>query len=143
MANNSGKRRSRVADMAAKPTERVYNPPGVPPANETTFPIELSEEDQLVVRLRTYRKKIVDFAVMQETMVSGEWEQLARIDCCRGTVHRHLVTAEGVVLLDHDLIRDIPCGEKSWEVVNDSYEGALDEMEDRWQDNLRRWRRGR
>ncbi|MFE5295209.1 hypothetical protein [Streptomyces sp. NPDC056632] len=143
MANNSGKRRSRVADMSVKPAVQVYTPPGIPPAEETTFPIELSETDRLVVRLRTYRKKIVDFAVMQETAVNAEWEQLARIDCCRGTVHRHLVTAEGKILLDHDLIREIPCGEHSWEVVDDSYEGALEEMQDRWEDNLRRWRHGR
>ncbi|MFJ7179247.1 hypothetical protein ACIQXA_23245 [Streptomyces massasporeus] len=129
--------------MAGKPAVQVYTPPGVPPAEEATFPIELSENDRLVVRLRTYRKKIVDFAVMQETLVAGEWEQLARIDCCRGTVHRHLVSQEGETLLDHDLICDIPYGEKSWEVVDDSYEGALDEMEERWEDNLRRWRHGR
>ncbi|MFF9431459.1 hypothetical protein [Streptomyces sp. NPDC014746] len=143
MANNSGKRRSRVADMSVKPAVRVYTPPGVPPAEELTFPIELSENDRLVVRLRTYRKKIVDFAVMQETALNSEWVQLARIDCCGGTVHRHLETAEGVTLLDHDLIREIPCGDKSWEVVDDSYEGALDEMQARWDDNLRRWRHGR
>ncbi|MGW9383839.1 DUF7718 family protein [Streptomyces globisporus] len=129
--------------MAAQPTVQVYAPPPVPPAEELTFPIGLSDDDRLVVRLRTYRKKIVDFAVMQETLVAGEWEQLARIDCCGGTVHRHLVSAEGTVLLDHAPIRDIPCGDKSWEVVDDSYEGALTDMQDSWHDNLRRWRRGR
>ncbi|MFJ3591199.1 hypothetical protein ACIQUY_10690 [Streptomyces sp. NPDC090231] len=129
--------------MAGKPTVQVYTPPGVPPAEEITFPIELSEDDRLVVRLRTYRKWIVDFAVMQETLLAGEWEQFARVDCCGGTVHRHLVTAEGAVLLDHAPIRDIPCGDKSWEVVDDSYEGALDDMQDSWEDNLRRWRYGR
>lgn len=129
--------------MAGKPAVQVYEPPGVPPAEETTYPIELSEDDRLVVRLRTYRKRIVDFAVMQETLVSGDWEQLARIDCCGGTVHRHLFTAEGVILLDHDLICHIPYGEKSWEVVDSSYGGALDEMDARWEDNLRRWRSGR
>ncbi|MFJ5022955.1 DUF7718 family protein [Streptomyces goshikiensis] len=143
MANNSGKRRSRVADMAVKPAVQVYTPPRVPPADEITFPIELSENDRLVVRLRTYKKKIVDFAVMQLTARDNDWVELARIDCCGGTVHRHLDTVEGETLLDHDLIREIPCGEKSWEVVDDSYEGALDEMQDRWEDNLRRWRHGR
>ncbi|MBK5995866.1 hypothetical protein JHN53_30400 [Streptomyces sp. MBT58] len=128
--------------MGGKPEVQIYTPPGTPPAAEQTFPIELSEENRLVVRLRTYRKKIVDYAVMQETSVAGEWVHVARIDCCGGTIHRHLVTQGGKTLLDHDLIRDIPYGEKSWEVVDDSYEGALDEMEERWEDNLRRWRRG-
>ncbi|WP_446041706.1 DUF7718 family protein [Streptomyces sp. SID1121] len=128
--------------MGVKPDVRVYTPPAVPPAEETTFPVAMTLDGRLVVRLRTYRKKIVDFAVMQETLVAGEWEQLARIDCCRGTVHRHLSTHDGKILLDHDLIRDIPYGDRSWEVVDDSYEGALQEMQDRWSDNLRRWRSG-
>jgi hypothetical protein len=107
------------------------------------FPIALSEEDKLLVRLRTYRKKIVDFAVMQETFAGGEWCRVARIDCCRGTVHRHLETRGGKVLLDHDPICDIPHGDGAWAVVHDSYEGALAEMQDAWEDNLRRWRHDR
>ncbi|MFD5802170.1 DUF7718 family protein [Streptomyces sp. NPDC127020] len=142
MANNSNKRRSKLANMGETPAKVAYRPPKVPPAEQLSFDIPCSEQDLLRVRLRTYRNKIVDFAVMQLTSDYGSWEDVARIDCCGGTIHRHLLGRSGAVLLDHDFIRDIPERDGAWDVVHDSYEGALNEMQEKWEDNLRRWRSG-
>jgi hypothetical protein len=84
LGNNSNKRRSRLADMSMVPAERSYIPTPVPPADELTYVIEPDSENQLVVRLRTYRKRTVDFAVMHRTFEGGQWVDVARIDCCGG-----------------------------------------------------------
>ncbi|GAA3854788.1 DUF7718 family protein [Streptomyces sedi] len=142
MANNGGKGR-KLANMGVAPKPPLYSPPTVPPADEVDYAMDLDGENKLYVRLRTYRGRIVDFAIMQRTLLYERWEEIARIDCCGGTIHRHLFSRDGEILLDHDLIRDIPHGEGSWAVVDDGYLPALDELQERWESNLRRWRDGR
>ncbi|MGW6741691.1 DUF7718 family protein [Streptomyces sp. NPDC055025] len=129
--------------MGSKAERKVYRPPPVPPAEQTDFDISCAEDELLRIRMRTYRNKIVDFAIMLLTREYGAWEEVGRIDCCGGTIHRHLFTSGGEILQDHDPIRDIPDGDGSWDVVHHSYEGALDEMQNNWEDLLRRWRSGK
>lgn len=92
--------------------------------------------------MRTYRNRIVDFAFMQLTKSYDKWVEVARIDCCGGTIHRHQFDQDGVDLYDHLLIKPIPRDGREWDTVNDSYEVMFDDMMDRWQENLRRWRNG-
>ena len=140
MANNGNNRRGRVKDMNIPVQEPRYRPPAVPPAIPTVYPIELTPEDRLVVRMSCYRGKIVDFAIMQETWGGDMWTPVARIDCCHGTIHRHQFDQAGVDVLDHALICDIPAQGDSWGVVHRGYDDALTTMMDEWEDNLRRWR---
>lgn len=143
MANNSGKRRSRTADMHIPTQDRIYQPPSCPPAEETVYPAELSPTDALRIRIRIYKGQIVDFAVTQVTKHDNGWAIVARIDCCHGTIHRHQFNRAGVDMLDHELITPIPTGDSSWAVVNDGYESAYTALFDEWESNLRRWHDGR
>jgi hypothetical protein len=97
------------------------------------------EGQQLTIRMKTHWGKIVDFAISQSTLVGSKWVNVARIDCCWGTIHRHLYDKAGEPLEDHVPICDIPLGEAGYDVVNARYDDCLAEMETTWEDNLRRW----
>jgi hypothetical protein len=140
LANNSGKRRSRLANMSLPgQREQAYRPPPVPPADQVVYPIELGPDDELRVRLVTYRSRIVDFAIMQFTRSHGVWVEVARVDCCGGSIHRHQFDQTGVDLFDHKVITPILRDGSEWDKVQAGYDIVLDDMMDRWQDNLRRW----
>jgi len=141
VANNSNKRRSRVADMTVVPKQ--YKPPSSPPAVEMNFPIELTDTDELRVRRLMYREKVVDFAIMQIVWEDGERAEVARIDCCHSMIHRHQFTKDGRDLYDHLEIKSIPAdGGDRWNIVHAGYFEALAAMQAEWADNLRRWRDG-
>jgi hypothetical protein len=122
--------------------DQAYRPPPVPPAERTIFPVELGPDDHLVVRMVTYRGSIVDFAIMQLTRCGNALVEVARIDCCGGSIHRHQFDQDGVDLYDHKLIAPILRDGSEWATVQAGYDAMLDDMMDRWQDNLRRWRNG-
>ena len=141
VANNSGKRRGRVTDMATVPKQ--YKPPACPPAVEMNFPIEITETDELRIRQLIYREKIVDFAIMQLVREDGLRSEVARIDCCHSMIHRHQFTKDGKDLYDHLEIKAIPAdGGDRWNVVHAGYFDALAVMQEEWAENLRRWRDG-
>jgi hypothetical protein len=144
----SPKRRERrkrrgVVDMSTTPPpEPPYKPPPLHACTELVFPIDLSDEDQFVIRQRIYKGKIVDFAIMQKVCVDGKWVDVARIDCCGGTIHRHqYVAGSDDDTYDHRLIAEIPA-QDGWEVVDQGYDGATNVMFNEWEGNLRRWRDG-
>jgi hypothetical protein len=138
LANNSGKNNRRLPDMAVTPDPDTYRAPGCPPAEEFLFHAEVARGHKFTVRQRIYRGKIVDFAVQQIMLMEDDvWVEVARIDCCRGTVHRHQFNRDGVDVWDHRVIREIP--ERGWDVVNQSYDQAYDVMVAEWEENVRRW----
>ncbi|WP_412735977.1 hypothetical protein [Krasilnikovia sp. MM14-A1259] len=131
------------ASKAPKPKPATYEPP---PADDCTvdvfqtYPTGSDNDGQmLVVRIWVYRALIVDFAINQVIEVDGSWKDVARIDCCGGTVHRHQFDKDGNDLIGHKLIREIP-PDAGGEVVNEAYKEALAVMHDEYDDNLRRWR---
>ncbi|CAN3980453.1 hypothetical protein [Kitasatospora purpeofusca] len=141
MANNSGKRRSRLVDMVTIPKQ--YKPPACPPAVEMNFPLELTETDHLHVRQVLYRDRVVDFAIMQLTWEDGTRHEVARIDCCHSVIHRHQFAKDGRDLDGHLEIKVIPPdGGDRWNIVHAGYFEALSVMQEEWADNLRRWRDG-
>jgi hypothetical protein len=134
-----GGRLRRLADMAMLSKRSEYHPPPRGDCDEQTFQIPLADADALVVRLRTQRGRIVDFAVTQTTKVEGKSVNVARIDCCWGKIHRHQYDQDGTDLLDHQLIREIPPTD-GCTIVEEGYVPALDIMHNDWEGNLRRWR---
>lgn len=130
----------RLADMGTEPVpESPYVPPPAAACSEDVFPVMITEADRFHVRLRSYRGKIVDFAITQLTTVDGVGEvTVARIDCCHGSVHRHQFNREGDDIYDHRVIRAIPL--KGWDVVDEAYTEAYETMFNEWDENLRRWR---
>lgn len=128
----------RLADMGIYPKPETYRPPKG--ATERTYEIPLpADGERLTIRHQEYRGKTVDFAITQETPAKRRWSNVARIDCCGGTIHEHLFDKAGNKLKDHLLICEIPLGEAGWEVVNAKYPEAYEMMEKNWEDNLRRW----
>lgn len=120
-----------------------YEPPPVPPAEEAEWTILITSGEKLRVRVRTLHGRTVDFAIMRMTELGwGPWVEIARIDCCHGTVHRHLFTREGGVLQDLRTIRVLPASIGP-EVIEESFDIALDEFLAEWEEDLRRWSSGR
>ncbi|WP_035875861.1 DUF7718 family protein [Kitasatospora cheerisanensis] len=144
MANNGGKRRGRVVDMSAGEPAH-YKPPPCPPAVESNTRIEITDTDELRIRMQVYKDLITFFAIMQMVWDDGEWKEVARIDCCHSTIHRHqFVLPDGRDIHDHQLIVEIPPdGGERWSVVNDGYHKALAVMYEEWETNVQRWRDGR
>lgn len=143
MGKTRGRRAdSRLADMTTVPKQ--YKPPGVPPAIERNYTLDITDTDMLKVREVVYRKFIVDFAIMQLTWQAEDWQHVARIDCCHGMIHRHQFDQQGNNLDGHAEIKVIPGEDDSrWEIVQDGYWAALGTMQEEWEENLRRWRDGR
>lgn len=135
-------RRHKLADMTiTPPPEPHYVPPGLDVAIQTVTPIDITREDQMVVRQRFYRGKVADFAICQKVRVNGKWVDVARIDCCHSTIHRHQFNQEGIDLYDHRVIIEIPAVE-GWNVVDAGYDNAYNVMLNEWDQNLERWRNG-
>jgi hypothetical protein len=134
----------RLADMGIYPRREHYKPPIGARKDRYDWPLcdenaEPSVIDKLIVRTKDYRGKIVDFAVMQIRVVDGEDKEIARIDCCGGTIHRHFYDRNGTDLLDHDPICAIPLGEKGQELINERFPEALKLINNEWEANVRRW----
>lgn len=143
MANSSNQRRGRVVDMSA--TEpRHYKPPACPPAVESNFHLDITEDNMLHVRYQVWRDLITFFAIMQLVLDEGEWKHVARIDCCHDMIHRHqFVRSDGRDIFDRQKIVTIPWdGGTRWNVVNSGYHDALGVMYEEWEENVRRWRDG-
>ena len=122
----------------------VYKPPDCPPAIEMNIPMEITDTDELRIRRRIYREKIVDFAVMQLAWEGSERFEIARIDCHHGMIHRHQFTRDGTELGGRLEIKAIPAdGGDRWGIVHAGYFECLSAMQAEWEDNLRRWRDGR
>ncbi|NUP32009.1 MAG: hypothetical protein HOU01_09865 [Streptomycetaceae bacterium] len=104
-----------------------------------TDKLPLANGELLVIRTKEFRGKIVDFALTQATSVGPAWMNIARIDCCWGTVHRHLFDKNGEVLVDHEPICDIPAAPLGYDVVDFRFSEAWEFMHNEWELNLRRW----
>lgn len=134
----------RLADLAIRPKKEHYRPPPSeacdPPLVFRTYPAGGDNDPhRIVTRLKTYQGKIVEFSIQQETLVGKSWAPVARIDSCRGTVHRHQYDQLASDLMDHDVIMEIPTHDDG-DVVGKGYTLAYDLMHDEWEHNLWRWR---
>lgn len=138
-------RRGSLANMTAHPPD--------PPSYELPDPDECVEyEDkialfyghELSVRYRLWKDRlIVEFAVMQVVRHNGHWVEVARIDTCHGSIHKHQLSKArpGDRVGKRDELQSVPV-QNGWTVVDSWYEQALDHMQRYWTENLRRWRRG-
>jgi len=126
------------------PTDRLPVRPTAPPprsaCDEVVYPVAVEVGHELVIRQQIYRGKIVDFSIQQRTLDDGRWYDVARIDCCHSTVHRHQTYRTVTGRNDIEVIREIPSEGRA--VVNEAFTTAMDVMEDEWEGNLRRWSGG-
>jgi hypothetical protein len=127
----------RLVDMTITPPRDRCQVPRA--AFSRTDKLPLIDGELLVIRTAEFRGKIVDFAITQATSVGARWVNVARIDCCWGTVHRHLFDKNGEPLVDHEPICDIPTAPNGYEIVNQRYGEAWELMHNEWESSLRRW----
>jgi hypothetical protein len=142
MGRRSGPpKRGKIADLTIQPQQEPgYEPPPTDECEEQVWPLLLPEPGhKLIIRQVWHRDRMVDFAVVQVVRTDTGWQSVAKIDCSRGTIHRHQFDRAGEDLWDHRLIKVIPVD--GWDVVDEGYGLALAIMEDEWQENYRRWDR--
>lgn len=139
MSNNSGKSSKGVVDMSAELAVETYKPPPVGSCQVREYPIEVTTEDRLMIRMHKYRGKVVDFAIQQMRWDDEQgWREVARIDCCGGMIHRHQFNQAGVDVWDHRKIVDIPTKDP-WDVVDAGFTEARNVMFNEFEENVKRW----
>ncbi|WP_157631233.1 DUF7718 family protein [Catelliglobosispora koreensis] len=135
-------KKGRLVDMTIHPpTDPQYELPPPEECEDETWPVVLAPRHELRARRNVWRDcYIVEFAIMQIVLIDGHWREIARIDTCHSSVHRHYLRKdhpEDSVGIRVE-IAPIPMS-NGWEVVDSWYDRSLKLMEDEWQENLRRW----
>lgn len=128
----------KLPDLAIKPVEPPeYKPPVG--AQEWSYTQDYGDGHGVLVVQHIYRNLVVDFAIMQTYDDGTTTHNIARIDCCHGSVHRHVFAKDGTDLVDRDIIRPIIVGREEWNTVDEEFEPCLDKMEREFLENYRRW----
>jgi hypothetical protein len=92
-----GRRNARLPDMCVNPTPSPLPSELCPPGEDHSEEdwIHLDERNRVFARRRTWRGKLIEFALVQQTFVGGEWHDVIRADTCHGEVHLHLCSLWG------------------------------------------------
>nr|WP_231716035.1 type II secretion system F family protein [Arthrobacter zhangbolii] len=128
-------------DMSIKVEDQEYRPPDVSSCDVVEYPFDLGDGHSLFVTQRIYRKKIVDFAIMQLFTEGDKQHEIARIDCCHGVVHRHVFDRQGNDLVDRQILRKIEVSQNPWDTVDSEFGICNDRMSTEYMENYRRWSR--
>jgi hypothetical protein len=93
------------------------------------FPIFLTSEDRAHLRIVVGpRNQLIDFAIVQEILLAGEWAAVLRYDC-HGSFHVHRFTRRGAE-------SKTELGDRS--DLGRKFDEAAEDLRDHWQDH--RWR---
>jgi hypothetical protein len=135
-------RERRLVDMSVPlpVLDDEWSPPDPNDVDEWPFHLPLHGLGQIVGRQGLHREtgRLVEFAMIAQVVSDGRWRDIAVVDTCHNEVHFHQMSHTGqriarrVILLIRSL-RDV---DRGW----DEGEKILTE---RWDEHLRRWRRGR
>lgn len=120
-----------VDDRWAPDPERIEDWP---------FRVPLLGLGQIVGRqgLDSETGRLVEFSMTAQVAVNGQWFDLARVDTCHREVHLHLISHNG-----EEIGREVIFPIKSpWDVDRGWVEGDM-MLIARWDEHMRRWRRGR
>jgi len=99
--------------------------------------IEFSPNDRVYQSLWRDGHLLTDFVMVQQVKIRGKWRDILKIDCCHQAVHVHHLRLNGSETV------------KSLQEVNHpadlgiGLEKAQDLIFDKWNNNVRRWERGR
>lgn len=94
--------------------------------------------NEVTVRMLCHGTRVVEFSISHWTHVGGERYEVVRVDSCHYEVHAHQFYRSGSAPSRRVLEPVIQA-----EDVDASYEPAMEIVFDQWEDNLRRWNRGR
>ncbi|MDT4988608.1 MAG: hypothetical protein QOI74_2702 [Micromonosporaceae bacterium] len=134
---------------AAVPVQPTRKPASYPLADpdeceEYERRVVLSAENQLYVRFQLWKDRlIVEFTVGQIVRYNGRWVEVARIDSCHNSIHKHQLSksAPRNTTGQRAVLEEIP-HENPWSCVDRWYDLALTKMQNEWTENIRRWRVG-
>lgn len=149
VAKSRGRQSERkLADMTIPPPLPIqpaeYGLPDPDETEEVSSRVALESGHELYVRFVMWRDRlIVEFAIGQIVRHNGRWVEVARIDTCHLSIHRHQLkkSEPGNTVGEREILEEIP-PENPWAVVDQWYERSLKMMEDDWTETLRRWRHG-
>jgi hypothetical protein len=82
--------------------------------------------------------RLLEFSMTAQTEFGAGWADMARIDTAHGSVHRHIFDQRGAKIALEELLPVY-----GPEDVSRSYDAAEIKLIAEWEENLRRWRRGR
>lgn len=125
MAKTKGRQsEKRLADMtitAPLPTQPAgYDLPDPNESDTVEDRIVLESGHELYVRFVMWRDRlIVEFAVGQIVRHNGRWVEVARIDTCHGSIHRHQLkkSEPSNTVGDREILEEVPI-ENPWAVVD-------------------------
>ena len=111
----------------------LWIPPPLDECDEVTVPIEPDLTNRLTMRIVRWNGQLVDYAIIHSTLaMSGEWAEIACIDCCHSSVHRHSGRNNDKT---PEIIREI----HSQQDVQDSFHDSYDEVYDGYLEFKERW----
>jgi hypothetical protein len=85
----ANERRARRA-VAAVPPSELWDPPPIEECEQSVVPVQLDEVSRITMRRVEWNRQLVSYAVIYtERDSSGNWQEIACIDCCNNNVHRH------------------------------------------------------
>lgn len=122
----------------------VYRPPPIHVCEDETYPIDVGSvfglgSHRIVVRLRTYRGRLVEYAFQHEwrSDQDGDWEPVFRIDTRHGCIHSHQY--------HRDRGRETrpiqALGRNDHAILESSYEESYTQVFDRLEQHFRSWQR--
>jgi hypothetical protein len=133
-AKGRHRRESRLPEISGAP--EVEEPPtnvGDVEEHHTfdDYPVYLTDDDRAHVRtVSGSRGQLIDFAVVQQVRVDGEWRDVLRYDCAHGEIHLHRYRQ------GRKPIKRAVCG---LDQIEEGYSRADHAIFGQWQENRRRY----
>ncbi|RAO23337.1 hypothetical protein MED15_01177 [Micromonospora noduli] len=140
MTASQGHHREGEAEMSVVPLQRRYSPPPAKACQGYVIPFRLPKPgNELHVECRTYRDHIVDFSVTQSVRADGRWAKVSQVLQDDGAVKLRQYTRSTQSEAAAELELQVIPTDGAWDVVDRSYAEAVAMMQDKWEENLRRW----
>lgn len=136
---NPRKAAHRLADMTGQVSVVEYRPPG--DARVENFTLDLDGASYMYVETHAVGSRVLWFVITQWYRPDPELQsiRIARIDCCRNSVHEHRYDQDDRDVLDHRVLCDLTQGDPGTR-VHETFDRAYDLALDNWGRNLELWR---
>lgn len=99
--------------------------------------IEFNKDNRVYQSIWRDGRLTTNFVLVQQLKVKGRWRDVLKIDCCHGAAHVHHLTMSG-----KNDTKDLQKIEKPADLLV-GLEKATGLVFDHWQNNVRRWTRGK
>lgn len=131
--------------MAAppEPTFQYMRPVGAELVQDAPITLDATQGQSVHVKQWCYKGWTVDFSLTHQLEEdAGEYQHVARYDCCHSEVHKHQLYRYSEAETRHT-VKQLDDPKTAWEDVDTVFPEAYDDMIDNWEENYRRWNRGR